>query len=150
MSDDHEMLSSDDDVSTPAGQVINPAALTSPPDSQHSRAAPIMPSSSGASANANGKRPLKEVNGLEGDDEELDIARSNNAAMPPKKADLPPQTHQASGYTWTRAEDEPGYSWLNKKAQDEAQRAWDGMVHREHMVKGKSGLPSYGVAGRRL
>lgn len=53
------------------------------------------------------------------------------------RQDQPPKTHTPSGYTWTRAEDEPGYSWLNKKALDEASRAWDNMSHKDHMIKSK-------------
>lgn len=43
------------------------------------------------------------------------------AAMANGKArqDMPVRTHQASGFQWQRAEDEPGYGWLNKKAVDE-------------------------------
>ena len=45
------------------------------------------------------------------------------------------RTHANSGYQYSKIEDEPGYSWMNKKAQDEFTRAWDGMQHKEHMVK---------------
>lgn len=51
------------------------------------------------------------------------------------RQDLPTKTHQPSGYTWSRAEDEPGYSWQNKKAMDEANRAWDSLQHKESMIK---------------
>ncbi|KAI7195295.1 hypothetical protein KC363_g1659 [Hortaea werneckii] len=149
MSDDHEMLSSDaeDSISTPTN---NPTALTSPPGSQHSVHPPTMPTAPSDTSNANGKRPLRDIsNSMQGEDEDDDdvIAMSvggrsaNTSASKPKSAEFPPRTHQASGYTWTREEDSPGFSWSNKKAMDEAQRAWDGLAHREAMVKNRYGDP---------
>lgn len=40
-----------------------------------------------------------------------------------------------NGYTWTAAEDEPGYLWMSKKAQDDYKRASDQMVHKDNMIK---------------
>jgi hypothetical protein len=59
------------------------------------------------------------------------------AAMANSKArqEFPTKTHKESGYSWSRAEDEPGYTWMNKKAHDEYGRAWDSMVHKDHMVR---------------
>lgn len=51
------------------------------------------------------------------------------------RQDVPAKTHQQGGYSWSRAEDEPGYSWTNKKAQDEYTRAWEGLQHKDSMVK---------------
>lgn len=51
------------------------------------------------------------------------------------RQDQPAKTHERGGYTWTRAEDEPGYSWLNKKATDEYTRAWEALQHKDAMVK---------------
>lgn len=51
------------------------------------------------------------------------------------RQDFPVKTHQASGYTWNKIEDEPGYGWMNKKALDEHNRAVDQLVHRDHQVK---------------
>lgn len=143
MADDHNMLSSDDEVAattTPAIQTDVPGALTSPPGSQHTNAQlasmPVAASAS-ASANANGKRPLMDIStASNGDENDNDIqitdSRTTNAAMATKKvADFPPRTHEASGYTWTRAEDEPGYAWLCKKAADEGQRAWEVLLHKD-------------------
>lgn len=63
---------------------------------------------------------------------------ANNSASTSKlRADFPTRTHQQSGYAWSRAEDEPGYSWLNQKAVDEASRAWEALVHKDAMVKSK-------------
>ncbi|KAK1075030.1 hypothetical protein LTR48_009283, partial [Friedmanniomyces endolithicus] len=55
--------------------------------------------------------------------------------------DFAPKIHQQSGYTWEKLEDEPGYAWLNKKAQDERQRAWEGMVHKDCVVGNRYGDP---------
>ena len=57
---------------------------------------------------------------------------SNNGKA---KADLSYKTHASTGYTYSKTEDEPGYAWLNKKAQDEYQRAWEGLQHKDCMVK---------------
>jgi hypothetical protein len=54
---------------------------------------------------------------------------------------FPAKTHAPSGYSWARPEDEPGHAWLNPKAMDEATRAWENLVHKESMVKGKSRFP---------
>lgn len=51
------------------------------------------------------------------------------------RQDQPSKTHQVSGYSWIRAEDEPGYQWSNKKAQDEYTRAWETLQHKDAMVK---------------
>lgn len=51
------------------------------------------------------------------------------------RSDAPYKTHESSGYTYNRAEDEPGYGWLNKKAQDEFARAWEGLQHKDSMIK---------------
>lgn len=154
MSADHEgdshMSSPDDSDSELA---FNPAtaALRSPRDSQQ----PLPPtanSSVSVRANANGKRPLNHIsNGTdhEGlvdeeepnttalleDDDATTVTMGGNAQT---THDLPPKTHAPSGYTWNRIEDEPGYAWMNKKAVDECNRAWDTLTHRDLMVKGES------------
>ncbi|KAK3113941.1 hypothetical protein LTR53_008241 [Teratosphaeriaceae sp. CCFEE 6253] len=122
-----------EDVATAAGQIINSASL-SPPDSQHHNPADML-----AGPNSNGKRPLNTIsNGME---EVIDLAGAADETTERKgKAravvqDFPPRTHGASGYTWSKLEDEPGYAWLNKKALDERQRAWEGMAHKDNMVK---------------
>ena len=51
------------------------------------------------------------------------------------KQEFAPRVHQPSGYTWSREEDQPGYAWNSPKAIGEANKAWDGMVHKELMVK---------------
>jgi len=136
------------DLMTPLEQTINTSIL-SPPDSQHghdhqTRFTSAMPTSaSGAtSANANGKRPLYTIsNGAD------DTIRTMSGNAGKAKADFPPKTHPSSGYTWARIEEEPGYAWLNKKAVDESQRAWDGLAHRDCMVRSKSTVLSRSPVG---
>ncbi|KAK5717997.1 hypothetical protein LTR15_008840 [Elasticomyces elasticus] len=121
----------DQDVETPIDQFIDPSTM-SPPDSQHH--AP--------GANSNGKRPLNTISNGNGEDPNaaIDLAGAAPVMEPraPKKQDFPEKKHQ-SGYTWDRFEDEPGYQWLSKKALDERNRAWDSMVHKDHMVKNRYG-----------
>jgi hypothetical protein len=118
------------------------SAVLSPPDSQHRNT---------AMANANGKRPLNTISNGPDDEEDIQTLFSQTNQAPTKhRADFPPKTHAGSGYTWNRAEDEPGYAWLNKKAMDEFHRAWDGMVHRESMVKGEYLLFATDRASRNL
>jgi len=131
---------SDNDLATPAEQLINPAStILSPPDSQHHHQA--MPTSApGVSgANANGKRPIQTISN--GTDDDLEILGGSSAAAAPTatgakaRQDFAPRTHKPSGYTWSRTEDEPGHAWTNKKALDENQRAWEALVHKDMMVK---------------
>ncbi|KAI5369693.1 hypothetical protein Slin15195_G005680 [Septoria linicola] len=121
-----------EEVSTPVAQISNPAAtVLSPPDSQQ-RSMPTA--ASGASiANSNGKRPLQ--TGADDMEELQNMGNANGKA----KVEPSFKTHESSGYTYNKAEDEPGYAWLNKKAQDESNRAWDGLQHKDHMVKGRYG-----------
>jgi hypothetical protein len=44
-----------------------------------------------------------------------------------------------SGYKWEREEDGPGYSWMNTKAREEAQRAWVQVVEKDRRVGNKYG-----------
>lgn len=43
------------------------------------------------------------------------------------------------GYAWYRPEDEPGFAWKNKKAQEEWGRAWDQVLDKDIMVLSKLG-----------
>ncbi|OQO12384.1 hypothetical protein B0A48_03026 [Cryoendolithus antarcticus] len=86
-----------------------------------------------AISNSNGKRPHTNISN--GDD-------TASAPPPPRlNADFAVKTHAASGYRWDRLEDEPGYGWKSKKAQDEMARAWEGLVHKECRVGAKYGDP---------
>lgn len=132
--------SSDQEGTTRILTPAQPTAL-SPPDSQHRSAMPTSASGS-AIANANGKRPLNTIsNGADDADEILAMQIGANGAGIGKgvtKQEFPTKTHERSGYQWNRAEDEPGYAWLNKKALDEYHRAFDSLVHKESMVRGWS------------
>lgn len=44
------------------------------------------------------------------------------------------QTHASSGYQWEKDEDAPGYAWKNKRAADDANRAWDTVVEKDKMI----------------
>ena len=60
------------------------------------------------------------------------------------RQEFPTKTHERSGYQWSRAEDEPGYAWTNKKAVDEYHRAADALVHKDSMVKGELAVTDLG------
>lgn len=138
---DSQMLSSPSDsdteqIQTPLAQTTTSSSnILSPPDSQH-RSNTSMPTSTSGStiANANGKRPINTIsNGAEDDEQAPTIQNGGGKA----RAEFATKTHERSGYSWNRAIDEPGYAWMNKKAMDEFQRAWDGLVQKENMVKGE-------------
>lgn len=82
-------------------------------------------------ANSNGKRPHGAL--LNGAEETEAVETMPNTG----RTNVPTQTHAGSGYRWSRAEDEPGYAWTNKKALDEMGRAWDALAHKDIAVKGK-------------
>lgn len=130
-----------EDIETPAGQITS-SSILSPPDSQHRSTSQMpTPAPGAASANENGKRPLTNIsNGVEEDVIDLTSEPTSGPGANAGKArigqDFPPKTHRQSGYTWNTFEDEPGYAWLNKKALDERQRAWDSVVHKDCMIKG--------------
>ncbi|KAF2214566.1 hypothetical protein CERZMDRAFT_90153 [Cercospora zeae-maydis SCOH1-5] len=138
--DDSQMVSSPEEsdleqTTTPVTQTSSPAeTVLSPPDSQ--RRERSLPTAS--LANSNGKRPLQNISNGSDDMEELHAMSNVNGKARP---DAPYKTHESSGYTYSKAEEEPGYAWLNKKAQDEFSRAWDGLQHKESMVKNQYGDP---------
>lgn len=121
--------SSADPTTPPAFQGPAPSSSNlSPPDSQHRQS---------KMANANGKRPLNTISTEAEGDNELEWVPAGPQAAKAKQ-EFPLKTHASSGYTWRRPEDEPGWSWANKKAVDEANRAWDVVVHKDAMVGGGS------------
>ena len=89
-------------------------------------------------ANSNGKRPHGTI-----DDSTSSLASTNGGGNTAggvnggRRGEFTPKTHEASGYTWDRAEDEPGWAWLNKRAHDEFGRAAEGLVHVGGMIRGK-------------
>ncbi|KAI9656880.1 MAG: hypothetical protein M1821_003519 [Bathelium mastoideum] len=44
------------------------------------------------------------------------------------------KVHEGTGYQWIRVEDEPGYAWRNRKAQEEAMKALEQIVDKEKMI----------------
>lgn len=108
----------------------SPPTTLSPAESQTT---PNMPTAtSGAHlANSNGKRPHGAL--LNGGEEDEAVETMPNTG----RNNAPVQTHASSGYRWSRPEDEPGYSWRNKKAMDEMGRALDGLVHKDLDVRGE-------------
>ena len=92
-------------------------------------------------ANSNGKRPHGAL--LNGAEEAEAVETMPNTG----RSNLPTQTHSSSGYRWSRAEDEPGYAWSNKKALDEMARALDALAHKDAAVKGEFEL-LYGYVQR--
>ncbi|KAF1357027.1 hypothetical protein BDV97DRAFT_23813 [Delphinella strobiligena] len=148
---------------TPPPNRLIPAEL-SPPDSQGgvALAQPTQPVSTDATAmpavtpsasgaNVNGKRPLESVDGSTTAMNSTttpvvqSTAGNGNAGNSLGSAQThPPQpkVHQPSGYSWTKPEDAPGYSWQNRKAQEEASRAWEqGIVNKDRSVGNRYGDP---------
>lgn len=108
-----------------SGHPSSSIADLSPPDSQHR---------SSKMANANGKRPLTDISNGPDDD---DAMAGKGEGQQKQRQEFPTKTHAASGYTWNSAEGEPGWAWGNKKAVDEANRAFDSLLHRDSMVRGE-------------
>ena len=114
---------------TPDAGLNAHASELSPPSSQ---GVPLASPTNGShGANANGKRPLST----------LDV---NGDAYPPSRSTVPTtsepgvvHTHEASGYKWTKQEDEPGWAWKNKKALDEYHRAYDTLVMKDLKIGGE-------------
>lgn len=94
-------------------------------------------------ANSNGKRPHGAL--LNGGEEDEVVETMPNTG----RSNGPVQTDASSGYRWNRAEDEPGYAWSNKKALDEMGRTWEGLVHKDSMIKGQLGVIN-GCLSRRV
>jgi hypothetical protein len=137
---DSHMLSSSEsspEVETPQKQVtVDPTTLSPPASQARGSMSSGATTTTAFGANSNGKRPLNTIsNEIDDEREELDTMANNTK----QRQDFPTKTHNRSGYTWSRSEDEPGFSWLNGKAQDEAARAWETLVHKEAMVKNRYG-----------
>ena len=49
------------------------------------------------------------------------------------------KVHEPTGYQWVRPEDEPGYTWRNRKAQEEAMKALDQIVDKDKMIGARYG-----------
>lgn len=110
-----------------------PPALLSPTESQSPSNMPTAASGTNL-ANSNGKRPHGALLNSAEEAEAVETMPNNTG-----RTNVPTQTHASSGYRWSRAEDEPGYAWSNKKALDEMGRAWDALAHKDGAVKGELG-----------
>ncbi|GAM86144.1 hypothetical protein ANO11243_041550 [Dothideomycetidae sp. 11243] len=129
---------------TPNGRSTSAAfGELSPPSSQGTAPAPPpLGLSSPSAPNANGKRPLSNI---DNNHESLpattrlptmastSTAAATNGQQDPA-AEQTVHTHEASGYSWTQAEDEPGWAWRNKRALEEAERAWSNVLNRERRI----------------
>jgi hypothetical protein len=116
----------------PSAFSLNVASELSPPGSQGP--AQLAPQTETAAApgaiasttvNENGKRAYP----------------STAQAMATETQQIGVQVDRATGYTWDRQEDEPGYDWMNKRAQEEAARAYDGIIDKGSMIKLRYGDP---------
>jgi len=122
---------------------------TTPPSSQSpggvSLSSSTMPTvaASSSGANANGKRPLDTLDGtidaasgIDADSPTNSTAIANGTKATGTSGNQKVHTHASSGYTWTRAEDGPGYAWINRKAQEDANRAWEtGIVGKDRVIQ---------------
>lgn len=63
--------------------------------------------------------------------QQISSKTSSRGSIPNTSANGKTPIHVESGYSWTREEDAPGYKWKNKKATEEAARAWDSLVGKE-------------------
>ncbi|KAF2276263.1 uncharacterized protein EI97DRAFT_419217 [Westerdykella ornata] len=108
---------------------VDPSSELSPPDSQepsqrsHGQAFPFGAPESPAVKNENGKR--------------IYAPSSGSAAPRYDKVQTDPET----GYQWMRAEDQPGWEWMNSRAREEAARAWEQIVDKDLMIRGRYGDP---------
>lgn len=64
-------------------------------------------------------------------------ANSGVARRASANTDAPKITHAPSGYTFEAEQDAPGYSWRNKKAQEEEVRAMESVIDFQSTVGGR-------------
>ncbi|KAF2761822.1 hypothetical protein EJ05DRAFT_482651 [Pseudovirgaria hyperparasitica] len=144
--EEEELPTAQDAPATPTGGIapqhphafVPPSSEISPPNSQHGPARQNaftstsrndgMPegSPSAMALNANGKRAI--------------VEGKNEAATKASK----PIGRSSSGYEWSRPEDEPGWTWMNRKAAEEYYRAMDQIVDKEYMIKSELSRSSCG------
>jgi len=139
-----------DKPTTPVAQTgFSQLSELSPPNSQ---GGPIPQASINPSAprgaNVNGKRPLSTV---DNNGDRMPVLPGNRTGESLQKESEGPKvhTHALSGYTWSRQEDEPGWSWKNKRAVEEANRAWESLVLKDKRVGNQYGDP-FEMADREL
>lgn len=120
----------DEGPSTPrnaASFALDPASELSPPNSQGgpstlSRDDATAFANSPSMLNANGKR-----------------IRSQASAMPgsgaPGTDEATSHVDSATGYEWSKPEDQPGYEWKNSRAREEELRALDQIIDKNYQIK---------------
>ncbi|KAF4309162.1 hypothetical protein GTA08_BOTSDO03318 [Botryosphaeria dothidea] len=136
-------------------------AELSPPSSQGANTSATRTAASDAVINENGKRVLPTgLNFGGGGGGGGGSSSSSNRIVPSGDASVEGMldggsgkralsgVHAASGYRWEREAEAPGWSWKNKKAQEEWIKAEEGLVERERMVKDRYGDPLEGAARR--
>lgn len=122
--------------STPIAQTTFPhLAEMSPPNSQGVPLPTTVPGLSGA--NANGKRPLSTIDSNGEAIHTIPVLRGGGQSGSTHAEPAAVMTHPASGYSWSKPEDEPGYLWKNKRAVEDANRAWDSVVLKEKRIGSK-------------
>lgn len=125
-------------------------AMLSPPSSQ---GRPVVQSTS---ANINGKRPLSTLEPSFSSNESSNAittttSTANDAGSRVENQQSEEQSinidkdvkiHHKSGYTWSKSEDEPGYTFMNKRALEESERAWSCVLGKERKIGSKSIPPT--------
>jgi hypothetical protein len=128
---DDEMFP-DEGPSTPrnaASYALDPTSELSPPNSQGGPSSlahegPTAFSNSPSMLNANGKRLRPQVPLASGSG---DVGEQTAA-----------HTDSATGYQWTKPEDQPGHEWKNNRAREDEMRALDQIVDKSSQIKSKS------------
>lgn len=125
---DDEMFP-DEAPSTPknaAAFALDPASELSPPNSQ---GGPSTSTAASAILNANGKRILPP-------------SASGEASSSSVSGGV--HTDPATGYQWSKHEDQPGYEWKNNRAREEEARALEQIVDKANQIKRKLRLCAAG------
>jgi len=113
---------------------LDAASELSPPGSQGPSHLAIGDDSTAAltgtasTLNANGKRVYSPI-------VPESAPETQQTQQPQQPQQFAVQVDKNTGYTWDKPEDEPGYEWLNKRAQEEAARAYDQILDRNIMIK---------------
>lgn len=114
------------------------AADISPPNSQLQNTTSLA-----HGVNENGKRPLSQQAAPSSAGAGPGVESSATAAT----ATAGIHTDSETGYTWTKAEEQPGYEWKNTRAREEEARALDTIVDKALQIKStfESGLIILGL-----
>ncbi|PVH98779.1 hypothetical protein DM02DRAFT_530535 [Periconia macrospinosa] len=125
--DDDEMFP-DEAPSTPktaAAFALDPTSELSPPNSQGGPS--LSTTTSTAGLNTNGKRNLP--------------AGASGEAAASNFAPGVVHTDPATGYKWSKQEDQPGYEWKNNRAREDEARALEQIVDKGSQIKRRYGDP---------